>query len=379
MPLLSIFKVTTIDSEYIVDKSFITLLEEAELFNIAIQFKKIYIQIPTLPASVNDSYLQTLLYRGDTKYQYIVSFKIGTLLIYTCKNLILKKKAIIRDLDKRYIKILLLSIDIAANILTLLYTYFLKGYIYIVPQDIENTFYISFRERTRSYLFNQEGLALAFIKIEGHIASIQKAYSKVVKLLNYAVITSDLIDILEPLPISQPQALELLDTSKKELTSQEGFSQKRVPLATTSPKLKFTLYQIVSAIQVIQKVYSSIYSTVLANDVGTSKTLTIALSILIYYRKYLELQQQGKPYIAGPIIQNIQANLVSQTFKKFYTAFPSYFRLYIYYSDGTYSDPDIVQATITKGCLAQLGKDQAIRNNNLEVSDPCPYLLLCLT
>ena len=67
-PLLSIFKVTTIDSEYIVDKSLVTLLEEAELFNIAIQLKKIYIQIPTLPASIDDSYLQTLLYKDDTKY-----------------------------------------------------------------------------------------------------------------------------------------------------------------------------------------------------------------------------------------------------------------------------------------------------------------------
>ena len=36
MPLLSIFKVTTIDSEYIVDKSLVTLLEKAELLNITI-------------------------------------------------------------------------------------------------------------------------------------------------------------------------------------------------------------------------------------------------------------------------------------------------------------------------------------------------------
>ena len=246
--------------------------------------------MPILPTSVDNSHFQTLLYRGDTKYQYIVSFKIGTLFIYTCKDLILKKKAVAYNLDKYYIEILPLSIDVTTNILILLYTYFLKGYIYIVPQDIENTFYTLLGKYTRSYLFNQEGLALAFIEIKGYIASIQEAYNKVVKLLNYATITSDLIDILEPLPILQPQALELLGTSEEELTSQEGFSQKYIPLAATSPKLKFIPYQIVSTIQVIQKVYSPIYSTILINDVGTSKTFTIALSILIYYYRYLELQ-----------------------------------------------------------------------------------------
>ena len=332
-----------------------------------------------LPASVDDSRLQTLLYRGNTKYQYIVSLKIGTLLIYTYKDFILKKKAIAYNLDKCYIKILLLSIDIATNILILLYARFLKGYVYIVLQDIENAFYTLLRKYTRSYLFNQEGLALAFIEIKGRIASIQEAYSEVVKLLNYIAITSDLIDILEPLPILQLQALELLGTSEEELTSQKGFSQKRIPLAIASPKLKFIPYQIISIIQVIQKVYSPIYSAILANNVGTSKTFTVILSILIYYYRCLELQQQGKLYIAGPVIQNIQANLVSQTFKEFYTAFPGHFRLYIYYSDGTYNDPNIAQAIITKDCFAQLGKDQAIRNNNLEVSNPRPCLLLRLT
>ena len=378
-PLLSIFKVTTIDSERIVDKSLVTLLKETELFNITIQLKKIHAQIPTLLASVDNNYLQILLYKGDTKYQYIVSLKIGTSFIHIYKDLILKKKAITRDLDKRYIEILLLSIDIVANILTLLYTCFLKGRVYIVLQDIENAFYISLREYTRSYLFNQEGLALAFIEIKGYIASIQEAYSKVVKLLNYTTITSDLINILEPPPILQPQVLKLLDTSKEELTSQKGFSQKCILLAAASPKLKFTPYQIISTIQVIQKVYSPIHGAILANDIDTSKTLTVALSILIHYYRYLELRQQGKPYIASPIIQNIQANLVSQTFKEFYTAFPSYFRLYIYYSDSTYSNPDIVQATITKDCLAQLRKDQAIRNNDLEISNPYPHPPLRLT
>ena len=223
-PPLSVFKVTTTDSERMVDKSLVTLSEEAELLNIATQLKKIRAQMPTLPASVDDSRLQTLLRRGDTKYQYMVSLKMGTSLTRARKDLILKKKAVARDLDERYVEMLPLSIDAAADILTLLRARFPKGRVHIVPQDVENAFYASLGERTRSYLFNQEGLAPAFAEIEGRTASVQEAYGEVVKLLNRAAVTSDLIDTLEPPPISWPRALELLGTSEEELTSQEGFS-----------------------------------------------------------------------------------------------------------------------------------------------------------
>lgn len=98
----------------------------------------------TLPPGVDDSRLQTLLRGGDTKYQFLVSLKIGTSLTRARKDLILRK-AVARDLDARYVEMLPLSIDAAADILSLLRARFPRGRVPSLPEEAIDAFYKSLR------------------------------------------------------------------------------------------------------------------------------------------------------------------------------------------------------------------------------------------
>ena len=100
----------------------------------------------TLPPGVDDSRLQTLLRGGDTKYQ--LSLKIGTSLTRARKDLILKKKnrrARPRRALRGDAEMLPLSIDAAADILSLLRARFPRGRVPSLPEEAIDAFYKSLR------------------------------------------------------------------------------------------------------------------------------------------------------------------------------------------------------------------------------------------
>ncbi|KAL2182165.1 hypothetical protein L209DRAFT_746833 [Thermothelomyces heterothallicus CBS 203.75] len=214
----TIYKGTTTDSEKMVNKSLEELSEEAEVQKLAFWLKRAYVQIPILPAVVDNTRLDRLLRQGDLKYKYIASLKISTSLSTIRKDMIRSKYAKATTLNEWYAELLPLSIDGAYQLLELLGSRFPKAKYYSVSLEMTNAFYLALgSKRTADYLYNQESLIPAFAEIERHYNNVADSYKEVIKLLARASVTSDLIDTLPLEPIDWPRAIRLLGGNFDEL------------------------------------------------------------------------------------------------------------------------------------------------------------------
>ena len=201
-------------------------------------------------------------------------------------------------------------------------------------------------DNLRSFMASQEALAerlAAIISSSKEELTYDEAFDSIQDTIRDSFTRGQLMSSTPP---QEVDFTRVLSAFKMDTTVHEA--SELIVEPRRCPNFRAMHHQLVDAYIVWQREQSLIHSSILANEIGTGKTIITILVIYLDYLDILDRKAQGLPFEARPSLILTPASLVGQTFKELIRHFGGLINLKCLYGLATDFKGSRAAATVTR-------------------------------